>query len=99
MKFVGIIAAALLVADAVCTAEIPQGERRSGYSFMKPETRAMQDDDTANPGMLSVLDGAALWRTKSGAANRACARLSRLLLACSANPRLSIMLRRWQTCP
>jgi sulfur-oxidizing protein SoxA len=33
----------------------------------------MQDDLTANPGMLSVLDGEALWGRKVGAANRACA--------------------------
>jgi len=31
--------------------EIPTSERRSGYDFMSRETRAMQDDDTANPGM------------------------------------------------
>ena len=35
--------------------------------------RRMQDDDTANPGMLWVLDGEALWSRKAGAANRACA--------------------------
>jgi len=28
---------------------------------MSRETRAMQDDDSANPGMLSVLEGEALW--------------------------------------
>ena len=33
---------------------------------MRPETRAMQDDDVANPGMLWVLDGEALW-------NKSCA--------------------------
>ena len=33
----------------------------------------MQDDDTANPGMLWVLDGEALWSRKAGAAGRACA--------------------------
>jgi sulfur-oxidizing protein SoxA len=47
-------------------------ERRSGYEFMSPETRAMQDDDAANPGMLWVLDGEALWNSKAGAAGRAC---------------------------
>ena len=41
--------------------EIPPAERRSGYDFMSRETRAMQDDDTANPGMLWVLEGEALW--------------------------------------
>ena len=33
---------------------------------MSRETRAIQDDDTANPGMLSVLDGEALWAQKAG---------------------------------
>lgn len=54
-------------------AEIPAGERRSGYEFMSRETRAMQDDDVTNPGMLWVLDGEALWSRKEGAAARACA--------------------------
>ena len=54
-------------------AEIPPSERKSGYDFMGRETRAMQDDDTANPGMLSVLDGEALWGRKAGEANKACA--------------------------
>src|SRR5229473_5522557 len=53
--------------------EIPQGERRSGYSFMAPDTQAIQNDDTANPGMLWVLDGEALWKSKAGAAGKACA--------------------------
>ena len=48
--------AALLVAAALAAvrrrAEIPLDERRSGYEFMSRDTRAMQDDDTANPGML-----------------------------------------------
>jgi L-cysteine S-thiosulfotransferase len=47
-------------------------ERRSGYDFMSRETRAMQDDEGANPGMLWVLDGEALWKTKEGAADKAC---------------------------
>src|ERR1700682_1773358 len=53
--------------------EIPQGERRSGYDFMTPDTQAIQNDDTANPGMLWVLDGDALWKSKTGAAGKACA--------------------------
>ena len=54
-------------------AEIPVAERRSGYSFMTPETKAMQDDDTANPGMLGVMDGEALWKIKAGDAGKSCA--------------------------
>ena len=54
-------------------AEIPQPQRRSGFTFMAPDTRAMQSDDTANPGMLWVLDGEALWKRKTGSADKACA--------------------------
>src|SRR5206468_6750060 len=64
---------ALLGAGAASAAEIPTAERRSGYEFMGRETRAMQDDDTANPGMLGVLEGEAAWARKTGAAGRACA--------------------------
>ena len=73
MRLAGIILlSALLTANAI-GAEIPPTERRSGYSFMTPDTRAMQDDDTANPGMLWVLDGEKLWARKTGAADKACA--------------------------
>src|SRR6188508_1372102 len=68
-----ILMTGILLAGAAPAAEIAQAERRSGYSFMTPDTKAMQDDDTANPGMLWVLDGEALWKRKQGAANKACA--------------------------
>src|SRR3954471_21136362 len=64
---------AAVVASSLVATEIPQSERRSGYSFMAPDTKAMQDDDTANPGMLWALDGEKLWNRKIGAANKACA--------------------------
>ena len=71
------VAALLFAADCATSAlpatEIPQAERRSGYSFMAPDTKAIQDDDTANPGMLWVLDGETLWKSKTGAAGKACA--------------------------
>jgi sulfur-oxidizing protein SoxA len=54
-------------------ADIAPQERRSGYADMSPETRAMQDDDTANPGTLAVLDGEALWNLRAGTANVSCA--------------------------
>ena len=66
-------AAALAVAaGAACAAEIARAERRSGYAFMSRETRAMQDDAAANPGMLWVLEGEALWNARAGADGRAC---------------------------
>ena len=67
-----LIAAGIALCPLVAT-EIPAAERRSGYTFMGPETRAMQDDDTANPGMLGVLDGEALWNRKAGSTEKSCA--------------------------
>ena len=68
-----VVAALAATAPALLAGEIPPDARRSGYSFMGPDTRAMQDDDTSNPGMLFVLDGEALWGKKAGSADKACA--------------------------
>jgi L-cysteine S-thiosulfotransferase len=65
--------AVVLVGAAARAGEIPFAERKSGYVFMAPETRAMQDDDAANPAMLWVLDGETLWRRKEGSAGKSCA--------------------------
>lgn len=73
MKIALCIALLTAMAGAALATEIPLSERRSGYSFMSADTRAMQDEDTANPGMLSVLDGEALWKRKAGTADKACA--------------------------
>jgi sulfur-oxidizing protein SoxA len=68
-----LLVAAGIAAPALLATEIPPAERRSGFSFMSPETQAMQNDDTANPGMLWVLDGEKLWKSKAGALGKACA--------------------------
>jgi sulfur-oxidizing protein SoxA len=68
-----VVAALVMAACAAGAVEIPQDERRSGYQFMAPDSQAMQNDDTANPGMLWVLDGEQLWNGKAGAAGKACA--------------------------
>ena len=53
----------------VCTllggsfAQSASAEQLSGYAFVKDETRAMQDDDFANPGLIAVETGAALFTT------------------------------------
>jgi sulfur-oxidizing protein SoxA len=74
MRLPAVIALLLVSLTAVATAaEIPLSERKSGYDFMSSESRAMQDDDASNPGMLWVLDGEALWKRRQGAANKACA--------------------------
>ena len=66
---VGIFTGAFIAAHA----EIPLNERRSSYEDMSADNKAMQDDDTANPGMLAVLDGEALWQAKAGSAGKSCA--------------------------
>ena len=48
-------------------------KRRSGYQDMGAALQKMQDDDTANPGMLFVQLGQQLWSKPAGAASKACA--------------------------
>ena len=70
-RAIGLLLVLLLAAASrSSTAEIARDERRSGSSFMATETRAMQDDATANPGMLWVLDGGKLWNAKPQASDR-----------------------------
>jgi sulfur-oxidizing protein SoxA len=51
----------VLAASLAQAGEIAPADRRSDSELMTPELRAMQDDENANPGMLAVLDGEALW--------------------------------------
>ncbi|MCZ8107999.1 MAG: sulfur oxidation c-type cytochrome SoxA [Burkholderiales bacterium] len=68
----GALAAGLVA--ALATAAAAQGDGRlSGFAFMGPDTQAMQSDGTANPGMLWVAEGEALWSQPAGTAGRSCA--------------------------
>jgi sulfur-oxidizing protein SoxA len=67
---IAVIIAATTVARA---ADIPLDQRRSDSDFISADTRAMQSEDTANPAMLTVLDGETLWNTKAGEINQSCA--------------------------
>jgi len=68
-----LLAAGLALAAVTAgAAELAPEARRSGYDFASPEIRAMQDDDTANPGILWILQGESLWAGKAGAAARSC---------------------------
>lgn len=58
MKSLAIVLAVLLWLPA-------QAETRSGYTDASPATRAMQDDDTENPGFLWVQQGEALWASET----------------------------------
>ena len=59
---VAVLLAAGLSASAIGSqaGEIAAADKRSSFDLMSPSTQAMQRDDTANPGMLWVLDGEAL---------------------------------------
>jgi sulfur-oxidizing protein SoxA len=60
-----VVVAALLLIGA--------GDRRSGYEDASPDTRAMQDDDAANPAFLWVKQGESLWSEAAGTAGKSCA--------------------------
>lgn len=74
----------LAVAIAVVVAALPAtsqdealsdyiaGDRRSGFTFLTPETRALQNDDFANPGLLWVEQGEAIWTRRDGEAEASC---------------------------
>jgi len=74
------VPAALLLALSLQVAVSPAQERRiapaqvkSGITFSAPGVQSLQADDFANPGMLWVERGAALWREPAGAAAVSCA--------------------------
>jgi sulfur-oxidizing protein SoxA len=50
----------------------PFAEVKSGWLYREAETRALEEDSFANPAMLSVERGAALWETVDGAAGKSC---------------------------
>lgn len=73
-RFIGLAVLGVCGAAAVAVAAQDKTDRpRSGLDFISPETRAMQADDTANPGMLWVQDGQRLWAASAGPEGRSCA--------------------------
>lgn len=57
----------------ICAANNINAEPRSGYEFITAETRAMQDDDFANPGLLTVDRGEELFNQKHESNGKSCA--------------------------
>lgn len=64
----------LIFPFALSAFTVHAGASRSGYDYLTAETRAMQDDNFENPGMVSVEQGAALYRTpgKNGKSCESC---------------------------
>ena len=46
--------------------------RQSGFAFMSPQTQAMQNDDSLNPGLLWVKQGGDLWGRPEGPGQKSC---------------------------
>ena len=65
----GLVVVGLLVAALPLQAD----ERRSGFLDMSPATQAMQRDDSLNPGMLWVLQGAQAWSRPAAPGGASCA--------------------------
>ena len=70
-RFAGIALVAVLLGGA--GAQVSPPNQAPDSDSLGPQTRAMQQDDDLNPGMLWVLDGEELWDRPAGAAGRSCA--------------------------
>ncbi len=66
-------------AMTAATPLMPAPRPRSGYHYQSEEIRALQDDDFANPGMLWVDQGEALWRSSGADGEPSC-------LSCHGEP-------------
>jgi sulfur-oxidizing protein SoxA len=74
MKVLRIVASLVIVfASSWAAAQVGADKRRSGYQDMGEALQKMQDDDTANPGMLFVQLGSQSWAKKAGTADKSCA--------------------------
>lgn len=74
----GVLAAVAVTAVSVDASASDWGpyqveDRRSGYTYMTDESRAMQQDEFQNPGMLWVEQGEELWSKVDGKAGKSCA--------------------------
>ena len=68
-----VVAALAALGVAVAMAQAPADPRRSGSLDMGEDLRRMQADDTANPGLLAVVEGEALWNRPAGTVAKSCA--------------------------
>ena len=73
MRWLILFAMLLGAAYAHSESFIALNKRQSGTQFMAASTQAMQNDDTANPGMLWVKDGEALWQRSTEGNQKSCA--------------------------
>ena len=72
--------ALILIALAICAVPaaaqrrvIPPSDIKSGFEFLGPDLKKLQQDDFANPGTLWVDRGEKLWRAAAGGDGKSCA--------------------------
>ena len=75
--------AKILALGALCLLALPgvfaqqrtlaPDQLKSGFAFLGPDLKAMQQDEFANPGMLWVERGAKLWNASAGPSGATCA--------------------------
>lgn len=53
--------------------DYPAGSVKSGYEYLSSDSKALQDDEFANPGYLWVDKGRELWETPAGESGKSCA--------------------------
>lgn len=84
-----VVAAALtfpVIAESTAPADLPREAVVSGLEFLTAETRALQQDDFANPGLLWVDRGRALFEQAAGEASCADCHQGRLAGAYTRYP-------------
>lgn len=69
----GFAAAAVSLAQGPAETAYEIDGRQSGYVFLGPETKALQDDDFLNPGLFALEEGQALWGRAEGSEGLSCA--------------------------
>lgn len=68
-----LLGAGVIACAAAAAAPIAPGDRRSGYEFMSPQTRAMQDDELTGPAVFALAEGESLWSRAAGSSGKSCA--------------------------
>lgn len=63
----------LFISILLSAVNVVKAEPLSGYEFITDETKAMQDDDFANPGLLTVDQGETLFNEKHKSSGKSCA--------------------------
>ena len=67
LRYLGLIVSVLSFSPSTLNAEL-----LSGYHYLKPETRVLQDDDFENPGLFAVENGEFLFNQTQASTGKSC---------------------------